>query len=227
MALTSSVNAEVTSSTLYLKFLDSHSGAAVAPRGLTVDGKPTPFQVEAGSLVALHLPDGKYSISVEADNYSPFELNATIAGAETPVMEVELDAVEKPLEAPLEEGLATVEGFVTDADTGSLITGASISISEANLTTTTDQSGRYELALKVPQADPDSRTVINLSARATGYQGQLLNNLAVVSGQRRRMPVKLRRLADNAQESEPVIVDESAPDRPLRTYECVFDVTLR
>lgn len=219
--------APATSSTLYLKFLDAASGAALSPSSITVNGTSTPFQVEAGSLVALPLGDGNFNLEVTADNYTPFQFTAAVTGADTPIMEIELDKAQPDNQAPLTDGQAALEGFVTDADTGALIAGAVVTLPDAALTTTTSTDGRFELVLQVPPATDDAIPAITMEARAEGFTPVRIKNLALSAGDRRTMPVKLSRATSETLTAEFDEQDEGTPDGPLRTFDWVFDVTIR
>lgn len=215
-----------TSGTLIVKFLDSRTGTAVAPRALEVDGKPTPFQLEAGSLATLALPDGTHKIGVKAEGYAPMEVSATVAGANTPVVEIELDPNGAPTAAPLPEGAAALEGTVTDADTGSPIEKAKVTLPDSGLTTTTATTGQFRFILQPPRSTADSKTVISMEVAAEGYTPQRVKNLAIIAGETRRSQVRLTRAdADTSDTIEET--DEAAADGPLRSYEWVYDVTLR
>jgi len=216
-----------TSSTLLLKFLDSRTGAAVKPDSLSVDGTPVNFQVEAGSLVALPIDDGNHVIVVNAKDYQPMEYVASVTGTNTPVMEIELDATDASELPPVEAGTAILQGHVTDADTGALLRDVKLTLPDASLTTVTDESGRFELTLKVPPKTDDARPAITLEVKAEDYQPMRVKNMALFSGERRLMPVKLERMTSATATAEFNETDEAAPDGPLRTYEWAFDVTLK
>jgi len=215
------------SSTLLLKFLDSRTGAAVKPESLSVDGKPVDFQVEVGSLVALPIDEGNHVIVVKAENYEPMEYVASVSGADTPVMEIELDATDAIAPPPVEAGTAILQGHVTDADTGALLPDVNLTLPDASITTITDETGKFEFTLKVPRKAEDARPAITLEVKAEDYQPVRVKNMALVSGERRLMPVKLERMTSATATAEFNETDEAAPDGPLRTYEWAFDVTLK
>ncbi len=219
--------ATATALPVYLKFTNSATGAAVTPSALLISGAPASFTVEAGSFVVLNLPEGPHKLEIQAEGYDRLESAVTVAAGATPVMSFELDPQTTATIAQVPEGTAILEGHVTDADTGRLLEQVQISLPDAALTTTTDFSGRFEFQVLVPKPAEAAQPVVILEARADGYVPVHMKNLILASGQRRRMPIALeRKTSDNLPETI-YETDEAADSGRHRSFEWVYDVTLR
>ncbi len=215
------------SSTLYLKVLDSSTGGGVAPASISVDEQAVSFEVEAGSLIALSLPDGSHSIKVEADGYGSIEVSAAVQGDETPIMEIELDPTE-PLEVePVAADAAVLEGNVSDADTGVLMKDVLVTLPDTQLSTRTDDMGLYSFEIITGVPGAAARPAVTLEVEAEGYQSVRMKNVVVTPGERRRMQIKMDRSTSETFSMEIVETDDRAAPGSHRTSEWTYDVTLR
>ena len=197
------------------------------PESITVDGKPAKFQVEAGSLVALTLPDGAHTLSVQAKAYNPMEFSTTVSGAETPVMEIELDPMHHEDAEPVAPDAAVVEGNVSDADTGELLSQVRVTIPDAQQSTVTGESGSFGFQVIVGDTASDVRAAITLEAKAEGYKPVRMKNVALAAGQRRRMQIRLDRETTSTASSDPVEIDESTRAGSSRSSDWTYDVTIQ
>ncbi len=214
-------------SALYLKVLDSSTGGGVTPKNITINSKAAAFQVEAGSLIALSLPDGTHAVAVEAEGYSPMELSATVSGEQTPVMEIELDRLGQETLDAIPEDAAVLEGNVSDADTGELLENVSISLLDVRQTTKTDVAGHYHFEIITGEANAISRPAVTMELKTEGYTPLRMNNVLVAPGQRRQMPVRLSRSTSDTETMVIVQPDDDVMPGSHRTAEWAYDVTLR
>lgn len=212
---------------VYMKFTNAATGAAVAPSSLLIDGSAAKFDIEAASLVVISVPEGQHRMEIQAEGFHPLESSITVSAGTTPVMGFELDPMVPQEAAAVAKGSAVVEGHVTDSDTGELMQGVEVTVPDSDMTTTTDETGRFEFELQVPKALDTGLPAITLEARAADYVPLRIKNLKLTAGERRRTPFTLERKTSDTATTEVREVDEAAEAGSHRSFEWVFDATIR
>lgn len=219
--------ASTTASTLFVQVLDSRSGAGITPDAIRVDGSPARITAAEGSIVQLDLPDGTHAISVTAEGYEPMEFSATVSGADTPVVQVEMDSMETPDYEPVAPDAAILEGHVTDRYSGEVLPGVAMTVAGSDSTTRTDAGGYYRFDLLTGATAKDEQPVIGLEIQAEGYEPVRMKNISLAAGQRRRMAIRLDPATSETETMDFVEIDEKTVPGGRVTVDWTFDVTVR
>lgn len=224
---TETAEASTTASTLFVQVLDSRSGAGIKPDTVRVDGSPARITAAEGSIVQLDLPDGTHAISITAEGYDPMEFSATVSGADTPVVQVEMDSMETPDYEPVAPDAAILEGHVTDRYSGEVLPNVAMTLAGSDSTTRTDANGYYRFDLLTGASAKDEQPVIALEVKAEGYAPLRMKNISLAAGQRRRMAVRLDPVTSETESLEFVEIDEKTGPGGRMTVDWTFDVTVR
>ncbi len=140
---------------------DKKSGEPISGAGVSVrnsDGELVADAfTDASGKYSLMLPEGEYSLGFSAEDYESAGASVTLSADST--MNAALKKIEKP---------GTLDGVITDKNTGDPISGASITATAddgSSISASTDPSGRYAVEL------PSGKNY-TLSFTAEGYIGE-------------------------------------------------------
>lgn len=224
---------------LRLQFLDSRTGAAVRPSALLLDGNAVSQRADESGLLSMsNLADGSHEIQVEAVGYHGFNAMAAVDRENTLVQTFELDPVpqaQDDITTPSADE-CVVHGYVVDDFRGTRLPDTHLSVEHKNSNTVSDKNGRYVLRFTSRVLKSGGEVAgsehVNLKAEHEGYRKREFRNVEAPPGSRVMFPVRLQRLEDvnvaDESTSGPEVVDETAASAGgHRTYDWVFDVTLR
>ncbi len=144
-----------------LRFLDSATGMAIIPEGLTLldyENRQTlpitPLESTSPDRMSFWIADGNYIATVQSDGYQPMNVRVNVAGETPPAMNIFLDPLETPseltasyLDALRRDDATLVTGFISDAESGFPLAGARVMNPLDGTETTTNSNGYFRIYL--------------------------------------------------------------------------------
>ncbi|MEN9867229.1 MAG: hypothetical protein RL748_2819, partial [Pseudomonadota bacterium] len=160
------------------KVLEAGSNKALAGVSIKINQTLVASALD-GSFVLDNQSSGAFSLGLNANGYQGLTISGTLAAGLNDLGTVTLSKLETS---------STISGVVSDADSGSVLAGAVVSVVGSNLSATSDASGAYQIS---------GVNVRNFALRATAA-GYLNGNLNVVLPQTGAATVNLKLLKTQA-----------------------------
>jgi thermitase len=142
---------------------DAETGSAIAGATVT-DGTRTATTDTMGEYTIADVPEGIHQVTASEEGYESSSVTVNVISGDTAVANLSLNEVVLP---------GSITGSVTDVETGSAITGATVT--DGTRTATTDTSGGYTID-DVPAGSYE------VTASKSGYESSM-STVTVVSGE--------------------------------------------
>lgn len=181
---------------LAIRLLDERTGAIVRSADITVDGIAYRVTSKEGVGFEVRVAAGAHNIQVEASGYKTAKFSlVTDPSEDQRLVRVHLSPLKPPpelqkesMEALFRSDRATVVGFVTDEESGELLSDVHVSVLGQAIKTYTDQRGFFALQIPTFEATMDRTSpdggpeLVSLRFEKRGYRTHERTSVQITPG---------------------------------------------